>query len=326
MIPIKISDITIINKHYDAIKKVLDMNIKRKKYLSYNYIDIDNWVKKLTNDKYNLEGLIKAEATELKKIIDIITKNPKYNGNDKSKCNHKGSDYSINQFFLYVYSKFSKNGDCHFKNAGYDALQLSSDLDINVCPYCNRNFISRAKKKSTNGKEVIIRTAQLDHFYPESEFPFLALSFYNLIPVCPTCNKIKLVERFGVNPYTINNSDEHIIFDYDFNGSIKDIKVDTIYRSTAFEINWNALGLEELYQAHNNYLSDLFIRIKIYNSLYRSDLSKYVKGLSGEKDMGISEITVDDIKRAILGNYFNETDLNKHPLSKLTKDIVRQYL
>lgn len=37
----------------------------------------------------------------------------------------------------------------------------------------------------------IVHAAKLDHFYPKSLYPFFALSLYNLIPVCGTCNLVK---------------------------------------------------------------------------------------------------------------------------------------
>mgnify|MGYP000006537395 CR=1 FL=1 len=62
-------------------------------------------------------------------------------------------------------------------------LVLNS-LNLSVCPYCNRQYIFG----TDNNRKV---GAQFDHFYSKSKYPYLALSFYNLIPCCPTCNKAK---------------------------------------------------------------------------------------------------------------------------------------
>lgn len=52
--------------------------------------------------------------------------------------------------------------------------------ELKVCPYCNISYTY------SRGKAV---TAQLDHFFPKSEYPILALCFYNLIhPVRPAIN------------------------------------------------------------------------------------------------------------------------------------------
>ncbi|WP_027624494.1 hypothetical protein [Clostridium lundense] len=321
MIPIKLKDTSIIDRHYDAVKEFLNTP-----KIKYKYIDIDKWVCKVTSNKYDLEKVIKAKPKELVQIIKAVQGNIKNSYNDENNKGVKRSDYSLAHYFLHIYEKFSNLGDKHFTKIGYNALDLVNTLEMNVCPYCNRNFISNTKLVDEKGIEYIKRTAQLDHYYPESEYPFLAISFYNLIPVCPSCNKVKLAEEFGVNPYEIQNSDEHLIFDYNFSGSIKNVKIDTVYISKDFKKNWNALGLEELYQAHNNYLSDLLIRIKIYNTLYRNDLNKYLSKWSSKSSTDVSEIVAEDIKRVLIGNYYLEEDLNKQPLSKLTKDIVRQHL
>lgn len=64
--------------------------------------------------------------------------------------------------------------------------QYIDDLDITVCPYCNRNYIFNFKKtKSLN------TIAQLDHFFDKSTYPYFSVSIFNLVPSCQTCNQIK---------------------------------------------------------------------------------------------------------------------------------------
>lgn len=43
-----------------------------------------------------------------------------------------------------------------------------------------KKIIKKNKTKKT--------TAHLDHFYPKSDYPFLALSLYNFVPSCQICN------------------------------------------------------------------------------------------------------------------------------------------
>jgi hypothetical protein len=53
-------------------------------------------------------------------------------------------------------------------------------LGINTCLYCNRNHIHY-----DYGKKI---GTTLDHFYDKATYLYLALSFYNLIPSCYSCN------------------------------------------------------------------------------------------------------------------------------------------
>ncbi len=89
----------------------------------------------------------------------------------------------IRSFFAtcFPYKTFSEKG-----GTGYDAYEFCKSLDIKVCVYCNAQMTHTVSE----GGNKIVRP-QIDHYYPKSKFPMFALSFYNLIPACPTCNSIK---------------------------------------------------------------------------------------------------------------------------------------
>lgn len=309
MIAIKVNDIKFIEQHFEAVK-----NFFCRKGIKFNYQKIDTWIKVITGNSFNFEEIIKAKPNEFEIIINRVNAIKKYNKNSNE-----------SKYMFYVYKKFSSVNDKDFKKLKYGALKLIDNLGLRVCPYCNRNFITNTKLYDKNNKLYVKRIAQLDHFYPESEFKYLALSFYNLIPSCPSCNMIKWHNSIEVNPYNIQNSDDHIIFDYGFDKSINKTVIDTIYMSKEFEKNWDVLGLEKLYSIHSDYLNDLLFRIKIYNSLYKKDIKDYFNKLNRNSSKDDLDISESDFERIILGNYFIENDLGKQPLAKLTKDIYMQY-
>ncbi len=322
MIGIKVND-KLVEEHYKGIEQLLE---GRKKYTISN---INKWIKKITGDKYSFEEVVKAK--ELEEIIKIVNDTNINKSHIEKVDNGKGKikdkrvfDLKENYWMLNLYKDFASKGiDLNVNEREmYGAWKLVKNLKLDVCPYCNRNFIINTK---INSKEVtkIRRTAQLDHFYSESQYPYLALSFYNLIPSCPTCNLFKLDKDIGVNPYTVVNSDDNIRFDYDFNESINEKIISTEYRSKEFELNWKLLGLEELYKSHSNYLKDLLSRIQIYNSIYKSDIDSFLNKLSNGEES--SKIELNELPRIILGNYYKEEDLSKQPLAKLTKDIYNRY-
>ena len=88
---------------------------------------------------------------------------------------------------LFHYEKLYK-GD-------WNRHELLSLMGIEVCPYCQRNYISNYEgyegyeenNKKTKTKKT---TVHLDHFYPKAHYPFLALSLYNFIPSCQVCNSV----------------------------------------------------------------------------------------------------------------------------------------
>jgi hypothetical protein len=61
------------------------------------------------------------------------------------------------------------------------AKWLYYELNISICPYCNQSEIFKTKI----GKKLYL---DYDHYYKQSAFPYLALSFHNLIPSCHACN------------------------------------------------------------------------------------------------------------------------------------------
>lgn len=83
-------------------------------------------------------------------------------------------------FSKFNYNKFSK------VQAGWGAYLFIDSVDNTVCPYCNRSYTHSVFE----GGECSGRP-ELDHFLPKSIFPFFAVSIYNLIPVCHTCNHTK---------------------------------------------------------------------------------------------------------------------------------------
>lgn len=64
------------------------------------------------------------------------------------------------------------------------AYWLQSQLCVKVCPYCNRMYTT-----TLYGKKRV--RPDFDHFYPQSRYPYFAVSLFNLIPSCNVCNKAK---------------------------------------------------------------------------------------------------------------------------------------
>ncbi|ELB2166853.1 hypothetical protein QNZ92_003473 [Vibrio parahaemolyticus] len=68
----------------------------------------------------------------------------------------------------------------------WNAYQLCKSVAPRICPYCNRNYTPVIYSPDTN-----FCRPELDHFIPKSLYPMFAVSFYNLIPSCHSCNHNK---------------------------------------------------------------------------------------------------------------------------------------
>ena len=93
---------------------------------------------------------------------------------------------------IFDYRKFSGSNQSISERTAY---WLQKQLDVKVCPFCNRIYTTTLFNRS-------VRPA-FDHFYPKSTYPYLAVSLFNLIPICDICNKAK------------SNKIDPIIYPYD---------------------------------------------------------------------------------------------------------------
>lgn len=138
----------------------------------------DNNLPELSKDEID-QLFIKEPYDKSSKLKDIYTNNPKFEKYD----------------FIDIYTKFRKY--CKTKWCGWKLIQ---SLGINVCPYCGQQYLAIATNKNNT-----IAEATLDHYFSKERYKYLALNFFNLIPVCKNCN----------SSYK-GNSDERIVNPYSF--------------------------------------------------------------------------------------------------------------
>lgn len=190
---------------------------------------------------------------------------------------------------------------------------LAERLDVKTCPYCNRQYTFTIEKGTKS-----IRP-EFDHFHSKSKFPFLALSFYNLIPACSICNHTKSNDPVDKNPYNegFNDNFKFRIRTKDGNENSLDwalednIEIDF----SATNQNIEAFALKKLYNEHIDYVKEIIEKTQAYNHSYYNSLIDSYKGLGKQEA---------DIDRFIWGNYLENAEHEKRPLSKMTKDILQQ--
>lgn len=199
-----------------------------------------------------------------------------------------------------------------YENIRKDFLPtVLNSLNLSVCPYCNRQYIF--------GTDINRKVhAQFDHFYSKSKYPYLALSFYNLIPCCPSCNKAKGEEHIEINPY---------IEGFDNKGKLKiDSPLNCILRNSDWEVrfdsddrcktNIQAFALDELYRKHKDYAYEIALKsIANQRGYYESIKETF-------SELGITDEAID---RIIWGNYLDNNQQSNRPLSKMAFDIINQF-
>ena len=340
MIRIDVSKI----KNWELIKKK-HSEWYYKKFLDKNGVDnIVNVPKVLLSEK-NKSDSIKKYKELLEKIIDkgknfVIEKELflGYNHKELLELIKKLKNTDISDDYLphnlFSYDKFPNH------TGEWNKHKLLSLMEIEVCPYCQRNYITNYEKDNEEKT-----TADLDHFYPKSLYPFLALSLYNFIPSCQICNS-----RFkgskdtynSVYPYEESFDDLGAKFKtskeiiYEILGE-KDANffVEIDYKNLKnkdrekVEKSIKHLGLDKVYKkSHNQYVMDLLNTIEKYPE-------KYLESCVSIFDQFYKDKTKDEKKKIIkyFKNSFNDIIKepyrkrieNEEPLAKLTKDILEEF-
>ena len=229
---------------------------------------------------------------------------------------------------LFSYDKFPNH------TGKWNRHKLLSLMEIEVCPYCQRNYISSFEEN--NDKRT---TADLDHFYPKSLYPFLALSLYNFIPSCQICNSRFKGSKDTYNsiyPYEesfddlgakfktskeiiyeiLGEKDSEFFINIDY-GNLKDEDNKKIQNSIS------NLGLDKVYKkSHNHYIKDLLENIEKYPKNYLEScieiFDEYCK--DENKKEKIIKYFIDIVKEP-----YRKRIENGEPLAKLTKDILDEF-
>ena len=247
------------------------------------------------NNKDTIKKLLKADVDNLKKTIT----------NFESKFpNLRNTSNSLNRIF---YNVFISN--IYENNKRFDGLKFVQSIGLNTCPYCNRAYIYSIKK---NG---IIRP-EIDHFYPKAFYPYLGLSFYNLIPSCSVCNGTTAKGNKDSNKDNLKNPYEIKEDDFKFKLDITSPSKFDITLDKKIDSNNDYFKLEEFYEYHDDIAHELYIKFKQENT--KEHFSSLKKSLSG---IGFDE---DEIHRFLTCGYLKDEDLHKRPLSKLIKDISEE--
>ncbi len=247
--------------------------------------------------KLEVKKLLLGDKKYLEEIIEKV-----------GKIENEKADELLNLVFRY--DAFSKRSV---------VKQILKILKVDVCPYCNRQYTTTLDKGNVR--------AQLDHYFPKSKYPYLALSIYNLIPCCPNCNVAKSDKDTYEKPILYPYEDE---FGNDVNFKI-DFKHDNYVRimrgmSNEFDIciktEKNAIKeivdqekeifhLSDLYNTHKDYVKDL-LKNRYINEGRIPELKKMFPKLFADDEDVKSSLFMSDIHKENWGN---------RPLAKLTHDI-----
>lgn len=215
---------------------------------------------------------------------------------------------------------FDYNNYFSVKDSEYSTYNLAKNLDIPTCPYCNRIYTKTVINKKIKGKIKKITRPEFDHWFPKSKYPLLALSFYNLIPSCHTCNSsVKGDSDFTLDthlhPYVDDNISLQFSYEYDKTLSNHKFKID--YRGDVdgkTQRTAEEFKLEDIYETHKDEINDLLRIRTIYSDSYLLKLSS----LLGES------VSYEELYRLAFGTHIEESSFERRPLSRMKRDILKE--
>ncbi len=321
--PINLSDIDWSNDR-TALRAVIgDSNIKSKD----NATLLANFNLYRNSRGVRLNMLSLDLITFMIEIKDLVSEKPENLKKTQTKIKTNTSIIQEDELIKYLF-----NYDYYYDDY---IVQIAEKLDLGVCPYCNRNYITHLQGRRK--KRVIGPT--FDHFFDKAKNPYLALSFYNLIPSCSVCNSnLKNQKDFyletHLHPY-IHDANNDFSFDFNLDLLSKhsnskiifkpkiiykvDKKSDEYKRlkgdGTDNSGSVNVFKLKEIYEKHYDNVEEI-------HKKFDKNSPHYIKSLSAHLES--MEVPEEEFYRYHFGNYYKKEDFNKRPLAKLTKDIYEK--
>lgn len=191
-------------------------------------------------------------------------------------------------------------------------------IGIKSCVYCNSQLAITVMNIDNKKKAKF----QVDHFFPKSEYPCFSISFYNLYPVCGSCNNSKSITPLKFSLYSDNyvdykSSNFQFILDkkslikYRVNGNQNELLIK--FNNSSFN---EIFAIEGIYNTQKDIAEELVLKSMIYNKAYTESLKNSLLKLFKNK--------TPSIERLMLGNYMDEKDIHKRPMAKFTQDIAKQ--
>lgn len=217
----------------------------------------------------------------------------------------------------------------HVRESKNGYLKYFDKLDIKACVYCNASYIMNVRTKKRDNKgfqtdEELKGRFELDHFFPKSKYPFLCISFFNLIPCCPCCNRWKSDDESTFSLYTSKKDEldafsfyltDFSMIEYCLKHNVNKLKIKLKSNDIKLKYNHEArFHIEELYEHFKDEAEEIFwIYLSRNNSYFKQAMESFKMVFDNKA-----------LLRIMYGVYEGEENIHKRPLSKMKQDILHQ--
>ena len=195
--------------------------------------------------------------------------------------------------------------------------EIHQQMGLKTCVYCNA-----IPTMSKNG-EVFY---QMDHYLPQSLYPFLGTCFYNLQPSCGVCNDHKKTQDCDFGLYV--NSEQHKeLSPFRFVPKVKNLDgpypecEDIQFRGKEANVTKESKAHEEMFHINNLYAGYKDEVSALYTDAYKMNPSMVEVNAAC---WGIPA-TKKDVLAYMSGHLsLEEKDVHQKTLTKLKQDTIKQ--
>lgn len=267
--------------------------------------------------KRNIDGDLVYKSITVKVYESVF--------NNRIKLTKRKTD-TIDDFHAIIYDIFVNQGYNGKKDGSedflFDKTKHVRSLNLRVCPYCGRSYIYAVEENGTMVKP------QIDHFFPKSKYPYLALSYFNLIPICQTCNMKGCKGEYDPMT-TIGQRPFSLIYPYEYDETKAKfdiaIKSSDYYDDDSIEVkvNWDpdvkegmgtVMKLNQFYRYHNHEVANIQRQIRVLESKAKFYYNWF----------GVPKNVLRLSPRMLFGFNFSDENARKEILYKLKKDAYEQ--
>lgn len=205
---------------------------------------------------------------------------------------------SINEKWIYNrYNNWQLNNEDIIKPIKDKFIEIFIDK-VKFCPICwkvplvvfnswlqkDKSFLINELFQYLNIKIEDGRLFDLDHFFPKDKYKYLAINFYNLIPICKWCNYLKN----NSDPLTVNkNQIFHPYFWFLDNLNANetfDTKFSFVDNSLLLSEHSKFFKLLEIYLNSQDTKNDIQFILHKINQIKANSKSKIPPNIEGQKE------------------------------------------
>ena len=168
-------------------------------------------------------------------------------------------------------------------------------IGIKACVYCNAQLtvvIDKRIELKTKTKIITKAKFQVDHYWPKSLYPCFSISFFNLYPVCASCNNAK---SNSIVPFSLYSDDLSELSESRFKFSLEKgcvAKYIASRKSDNLKIKFEepkvnkgekgfqrTFGIHGIYDTQKDLVEELILKAETYTDSYKAFLQKEFSGI-----------------------------------------------